>query len=49
MNAARLVRFLLLALVAGMPLGLHAQDLVHSEKSLYRQVLVKVFLVNLLN
>ena len=40
MNAARLMRFLLLALVAGMPFGLQAQDLVHSEKSLYRQVLV---------
>ena len=40
MNAPALLRLLVLVLVAGMPFGLEAQDLIHSEKSLYRQVLV---------
>lgn len=40
MNASRLLRILVLALVAAMPFGLQAQELIHSEKSLYRQVLV---------
>lgn len=40
MNASRLTRLAVLALVALMPFGLKAQELIHSEKSLYRQVLV---------
>ncbi len=40
MISPRLLPLLVLALVAGMPFGLQAQELIHSEKSLYRQVLV---------
>lgn len=40
MNASRFMRLAILALVAATPFGLKAQELVHSEKSLYRQVLV---------
>jgi spermidine synthase len=40
MKVLSLLRLIVLALVAGVPVGLQAQELIHSEKSLYRQVLV---------
>lgn len=40
MNICRLMRLAILALAIAVPLGAKAQQLIHSEKSLYRQVLV---------
>lgn len=40
MKVSRVVRLLAMALIVAAPFGAKAQELIHSEKSLYRQVLV---------